>query len=112
MKVTATDQAVELVKKLKEKHGDILFEQSAGCCDGTVPMCFKAEGHYISSQLVQVGEIADVPYYVEKSHLDYMKHMHSEIDVLEGVGASFSLESAEGYGFIARSSILNGDAKA
>lgn len=91
---------------LKAKHGELLFEQSAGCCDGTVPMCYKAEGHYISSQLVQVGHITDVPYYVEKAQLKYMEHMQSEIDVLEGHGASFSLESAEGYGFIARSSII------
>ena len=91
---------------LKAKHGELLFEQSAGCCDGTVPMCYKAEGHYISSQLVLVGHIADVPYYVEKAQLKYMEHMQSEIDVLEGPGASFSLESAEGFGFIARSSII------
>ena len=106
MKITATERAVEKVEMLKAKHGEILFEQSAGCCDGTVPMCYKASDHYISSQLVLVGHIAEVPYYVEKSHLRYMEHMQAEIDVLEGPGASFSLESAEGFGFIARSSIL------
>jgi uncharacterized protein len=106
MKVTATEKTIELVEMLKVKHGDLLFEQSAGCCDGTVPMLYKLEGHYLSSRLVQVGEIATVPYYVEKTQLAYMKHMQSEIDVLEGAGASFSLESAEGFGFIARSSIL------
>ena len=106
MKITATEKTIELVEMLKAKHGDILFEQSAGCCDGTVPMCFKAEGHYISSQLELVGYIADVPYYIEKTHLKYMEHMQSVIDVFEGTGASFSLESAEGYGFIARSSAI------
>ena len=104
MKITATQKTIELVEMLKAKHGELLFEQSAGCCDGTVPMCYKAEGHYISSQLVQVGEIAGVPYYIEKTQLNYMQHMQSEIDVFEGAGASFSLESAEGFGFIARSS--------
>ena len=106
MKITATQKAIELVEMLKAKHGELLFEQSAGCCDGTVPMCYKAEGHYISSQLVQVGEIASVPYYIEKNQLNYMQHMQAEIDVLEGPGASFSLESAEGFGFIARSSAI------
>jgi uncharacterized protein len=106
MKITATERAVEKVEMLKAKHGEILFEQSAGCCDGTVPMCYKANDHYISSQLVLVGDIAEVPYYVEKSHLRYMEHMQAEIDVLEGPGASFSLESAEGFGFIVRSSII------
>ena len=106
MKITATQKAIELVEMLKAKHGELLFEQSAGCCDGTVPMCYKAEGHYISSQLVQVGEIASVPYYIEKNQLNYMQHMQAEIDVFHGPGASFSLESAEGFGFIARSSAI------
>jgi uncharacterized protein len=106
MKITATEKTIELVRFLKEKHGEILFEQSAGCCDGTVPMCYKVEGHYLSSRLVKVGEIEGVPYYVEKSHLAYMNHMQSEIDVMDGRGASFSLESAEGLGFIARSTVI------
>ena len=71
----------------------------------TVPICLKADGHYISSQLVIVGYIADVPYYIEKSQLRYLEHMQIQVDVMEGPGASFSLESVEGIGFITRSTI-------
>lgn len=66
MTITATEREVEKVEMLRAKHGEILFEQSAGCCDGTVPMCYKASDHHISSQLVLVGHIAEVPYYVKK----------------------------------------------
>ena len=35
MKITATEKAIQLVEVLKLKHGNILFEQSSGCCDGS-----------------------------------------------------------------------------
>ena len=107
MKLTATERAIQIVEMLKSKHGTIIFEQSSGCCDGTVPLCIKAEGHYISSQLAIAGYIADVPYYIEKRQLPYLEHLTMEMDVIEGRGASFSLESTEGYGFIIRSRLEN-----
>jgi uncharacterized protein len=106
-KLVATAKAIEVIEMLKQKHGNILFQQSSGCCDGTVPMCLEADGHYISSQNVLVGTIADVPYYIDKQQAEYLKYMQIEIDVLNGNGASFSLESALGYSFIMRSHILN-----
>lgn len=105
-KLIATQKAVEVIELLKNKHGEILFEQSAGCCDGTVPMCYQADGHYMSSQNVLVGEIAGAPYYIDKNQYEYMKHMQIIVDAIEGQGASFSLESVEGFAFITHSKIL------
>ena len=105
-KLIATPKALEVIDLLKNKHGELIFQQSSGCCDGTVPMCFKVEGHYISSQNILVGYLLDVPYYIDKSQVDYLKHMQIIVDVLDGYGASFSLESLEGYGFIMRSKII------
>lgn len=106
-KLIATDKAIEVIELLKKKHGNLLFQQSSGCCDGTVPMCFQADGHYISSQNVLVGDIAGVPYYIDKQQNDYLKHMQIIVDVMAGQGASFSLESAEGFAFIMHSKVLN-----
>ena len=108
-KLVATEKAIEIITMLKNKHGNLLFQQSAGCCDGTVPMCFHADGHYISSQNVLVGEIAGIPYYIDKVQAEYLKHMQIEVDVMEGSGASFSLESVEGYAFIMRSHLMKED---
>lgn len=107
MEVSATTKAIEVIEMLKKKHGNLLFEQSAGCCEGTVPILIEADSHYISSQLVQVGELAGVPYYVEKPLMSYLQYMNTEIDVQEGTGASFSLESSEGYSFIAKATPLS-----
>lgn len=105
-KLIATEKAVEVIELLKAKHGNLVFEQSSGCCDGTVPMCFQADGHYISSQLVLIGEIAGVPYYIDKHQAEYLKHMQVVVDVMEGRGASFSLESAEGFAFLMKSKVM------
>ena len=105
-KLLATERAIAVVELLKEKHGNILFEQSFGCCDGTTPMCYRADGHYISSQLEMIGYIADVPYYMDKKQVKYFEHMQHTLDVLDGAGASFSLESAEGFAFIIRSNAM------
>ena len=105
-KIIATKEAIAVVEMLKEKHGAILFEQSYGCCDGTVPMCYPADGHYISSQLECIGTIADVPYYMDKKQLKYMAHMQQTLDVMQGSGPSFSLESSEGLSFTLHSSVM------
>ena len=105
-KLIATPKAIEVIELLKQKHGNLLFQQSSGCCDGTVPMCFHADGHYISSQNVLVGEIAGVPYYIDKTQDAYLKHMQIIVDATEGMGASFSLESAEGFAFMMTSKVI------
>ena len=105
-KLIATEKAIEVIEMLKNKHGNLLFQQSSGCCDGTVPLCFQADGHYISSQNVLVGDIAGVPYYIDKTQDAYLKHMQIVVDVTEGLGASFSLESAEGLAFIMHSKVM------
>lgn len=99
-KLIATDKAIEVIEVLKAKHGKLLFQQSAGCCDGTVPLCFSADGHYISSQNVLIGTISDVPYYIDKQQASYFSHVQLTVDAIQGMGASFSLESAEGYAFL------------
>lgn len=105
-KLVATKKAIEMVELLKSKHGNILFQQSSGCCDGTVPMCFDADGYYISSQMILIGKIADVPYYIDKNQAEYLKNMQIVVDIMDGPGASFSLESTEGFGFIMHSKML------
>ncbi|MER2000901.1 MAG: DUF779 domain-containing protein [Lysinibacillus sp.] len=105
-KITATPEAIEVIEKLKAKHGNLLFEQSYGCCEGTTPMCYPADGHYISSQLELIGTIVNVPYYMDKKQLKYMAHMQQTLDVSQGNGASFSLESSEGLSFTLQSTII------
>lgn len=102
-RVTATDEALELIATLKEKHGDLMFHQSGGCCDGSSPMCYPEGDLIVGAQDVKLGEIAGVPFYIHKKQFEYWKHTQLIIDVVEGRGGMFSLEGVEGKRFLTRS---------
>ncbi|KHE72711.1 DUF779 domain-containing protein [Halobacillus sp. BBL2006] len=101
--VTATDAALDLIQKLKDKHGPLMFHQSGGCCDGSSPMCYQEGDLLIGSQDVLLGEIGETPFYINKKQYDYWKHTQLIIDVVDGRGGMFSLEGVEGKRFLSRS---------
>jgi uncharacterized protein (DUF779 family) len=39
-RVLATDAVLALIARLRVRHGDIMFHQSGGCCDGSSPPYF------------------------------------------------------------------------
>ncbi len=41
--VIATLPALQLIEKLRARHGPVLFHQSGGCCDGASPTCFPTD---------------------------------------------------------------------
>ncbi|WP_338779001.1 DUF779 domain-containing protein [Metabacillus sp. FJAT-52054] len=102
-RVTATETAIALIEKLKEKHGPIMFHQSGGCCDGSSPMCYPEGDLLIGIQDILLGEIGGSPFYIHKKQYDYWKHTQVIIDVVDGRGGMFSLEGVEGVRFLSRS---------
>src|SRR6202789_985059 len=104
--VLATDSALALIEKLKSQHGDLVFHQSGGCCDGSSPMCYPRKEFRIGQRDVYLGEIAHVPFYIGAAQYEYWKHTHLTIDVVPGRGGGFSLEAPEGVRFLIRSRLL------
>ena len=104
-RVVATDAALALIKELEAKHGAIMFVQSAGCCDGSAPICYKQGDFYIGSRDLLIGTIGNVPYYMHKTNFAYYEHTQIILDVVKGMGASFSLESTGEYAFHIRSRV-------
>ncbi|WP_027965017.1 DUF779 domain-containing protein [Halalkalibacillus halophilus] len=102
-RVTATDATLELIEKLKEKHGPVMFHQSGGCCDGSSPMCYPDGDLMIGDQDIYMGEIGGAPFYMHTNQYEYWKHMQLIIDVVDGRGGMFSLEGVEGKRFLTRS---------
>lgn len=106
-KVIATEAAQDLIKQLQEQHGQLVFIHSEGCCDGTSPICMTAGDFYLSSRDEQIGVVLGVPYYMHNSNSSYWQHLQIVIDVIDGIGNSFSLESAENKSFVIRAKQLN-----
>jgi uncharacterized protein (DUF779 family) len=106
-KVTATEAALKLINYLKTQHGELMFHQSGGCCDGSSPMCFPDGELIIGDGDVLLGEIGGCPFYIAAQQYKYWQHTQLIIDVASGPGGSdFSLEGPEGERFITRSRLF------
>jgi uncharacterized protein len=108
-RVIVTPAAAELIEKLRAEHGQLLFHQSGGCCDGSAPMCFPAGEFMVGSSDVKLGTIADVPFYMSESQFEYWKNTQLIIDVVPGNGGMFSLERPTGLRFLTRSRLFQDD---
>jgi uncharacterized protein (DUF779 family) len=105
-RVEATEEALELMDKLRAAHGPLLFHQSGGCCDGSSPMCFPLGEFRIGSSDVLLGEVGGAPFYMSGPQFEYWKHTHLTLDVVPGRGAGFSLEAPEGVRVLIRSRLF------
>jgi uncharacterized protein (DUF779 family) len=108
-RVTLTQKAADLIRKLEGIHGPLLFHQSGGCCDGSSPMCYPRDEFKIGADDVFLGTIADTPFYISGSQFDYWRHTQLVIDVVPGRGGGFSVESPEGVRFLTRSNVFTDD---
>jgi len=105
-RVAITKEAVEILKKLKTKFGELIFHQSGGCCDGSAPMVFEKGDMYLDDSDILLGQLEGVNYYMNQDQFDYWKHTHLTVDITEGRGSSFSLEIPMGVRFIIHSRLL------
>jgi uncharacterized protein (DUF779 family) len=105
-RVAVTPDAAELLRRLQAMHGDLVFHQSGGCCDGSAPMCFPRGDFRIGERDVYLGTIADVPFYIGAQQFEYWQHTHLTIDVVPGRGSGFSVEAPEGVRFLTRSRVF------
>ncbi len=107
-RVDATPQALELIERLRTKHGPLMFHQSGGCCDGSSPMCYPLGDFIVGSSDVKLGEIGGAPFYMSESQFAYWQHTKLIIDVVPGRGGMFSLDNGEEVRFLTRSRVYTG----
>jgi uncharacterized protein (DUF779 family) len=113
-RVALTPAAVELLGKLRETHGRLMFHQSGGCCDGSAPMCYPAGDFLTGPADVLLGVFAlpgdpataELEFWISREQFEYWKHTLLTVDVVEGRGSGFSVEAPEGKRFLIRSTLL------
>ena len=116
-RVALTPDAVALLQRLVAQHGRLMFHQSGGCCDGSTPMCYPA-GQFRTGQadvllgtfaLPDVaGDDAELEFWMSREQFETWKHTHLTVDVVDGRGGGFSVESPTGKRFLIRSDVLGG----
>ncbi|KYF73476.1 hypothetical protein BE17_24935 [Sorangium cellulosum] len=108
-RVTVSPAAAALIRELRGEHGELLFHQSGGCCDGSAPMCFPRREFRVGGQDVLLGEIEGCPFYMGAAQFELWKHTQLEIDVVPGRGSGFSVEAPRGVRFLTRSRVFTAD---
>lgn len=111
-RVAVTEAAAELLRRLRDGHGPLMFHQSGGCCDGSAPMCYPAGEFRTGSSDVLLARL-DVPgvaepvdFWMSADQFARWRHTHLTVDVVPGRGSGFSLEAPEGVRFLIRSRLL------
>src|ERR1700761_145067 len=106
-RISATPEAINLIRQLRKEHGELMFHQSGGCCDGSQPMCFEKGEFKVGSNDVYLGDVEGCPFFMSRDQFEYWQHTQLTLDVTPGRGSSFSLEIPLGLRFIIRSRLYN-----
>lgn len=105
-RVKVTDEAKKVINELRAKHGELMFHQSGGCCDGSSPMCYEKGEFIVGRADVWLGQIDGCDFYIAKDQFETWQHTELTIDVTPGRGASFSLEIPMGVRFVTKSKMF------
>jgi uncharacterized protein (DUF779 family) len=108
-RVKVTDEAKKVIGELRGKHGQLMFHQSGGCCDGSSPMCYEKGDFLVGSSDIWLGEIDGCDFWMAKDQFEFFKHTELTIDVTPGRGASFSLEIPLGVRFVTKSRVFTSE---
>jgi uncharacterized protein len=103
--VSATPAALALLAEIIADHGEVLFHQSGGCCDGSSPMCYPQGEFIVGERDVLLGHIGGAPFYISAPQYAAWKHTALIIDVVPGRGGMFSLDNGRERRFLTRSTI-------
>lgn len=137
VRVAITSEAAELLRRLRARHGPLMFHQSGGCCDGSSPMCFPRGEFLVGDDDVLLGLLSDdvpvgvgdgeavegrsevpprgmdaipeelTPVWISGPQYAAWKHTQLLLDVVAGRGGGFSLEAPEGVRFLTRSRVFD-----
>jgi uncharacterized protein len=113
IRVGIGSEAAALLRRLRARHGPLMFHQSGGCCDGSAPMCYPRSEFIVGDQDVLLGVLSDepgageTPVWISGSQYALWKHTQLLIDVVPGRGAGFSVEAPEGVRFLTRSRVFD-----
>lgn len=94
VRVTATPEALALIERLRASHGELMFHQSGGCCDGSSPMCFERGEVLVGPSDVLLGEVGGCPFYMSASQFEHWQHTHLTIDAAHEAVPQFGLHAS------------------
>ena len=107
--VVATQAALAAIDDLVRQQGPVMFFQSGGCCDGSLPICFADGEFVVGGHDVLLGRVGGCPFYIDHRQYEAWKHTQLILDVGEGDPEGFSLGAGANKHFSIRSRVLSTD---
>lgn len=101
--VTATSATLAAINRLVTERGPVIFFQSGGCCDGSLPMCLAEGELLIGEHDLLLAEVGGCPFYIDARQYAAWRHPHLILDVSEGEPEGFSLAAGDWLHFVTRS---------
>ncbi len=104
LRVSATPAAREAVLRLCASRGSpVMFVQSAGCCAGSVPMCYPAGEFLTGARDLLLGDVEGCPFYMDAALYAAWNEPGLILDVAAGGPEGFSLGPGPAEHFVTRS---------
>jgi len=104
-RISATPAAREAIRRLRAARGQaLMFVQSAGCCAGSVPMCFPAGEYIVGHGDLLLGVIEGCPFYIDARIDQSWDYPQLVLDIAPGNPEGFSLGPSCGLHFVTRAS--------
>jgi len=102
-RIDATPAARAAIANVRAaKGGALMFVQSAGCCAGSVPMCYP-DGEFLVGDVDEIlGVIDGCPFYIDKKLDAAWGNPQFTLDVEPGEPEGFSLAAGEHLRFVTR----------
>lgn len=105
-RVAATPEALDFMAEIKADHGEIMFHQSGGCCDGSSPMCYPKGEFPLGASDVHLGTVDGTEVWISGPQFEAWKHTQLILDVVPGRGGMFSLDNGREKRFLTRSRVF------
>ena len=100
-RISATPAARQAIRRLRAARGGaLMFVQSAGCCAGSVPMCFPAGEYLTGGNDLMLGVIEGCPFYIDARIYRSWDDAELILDVAPGDPEGFSLGAGPGEHFV------------
>lgn len=109
-RVLATPAALDAIAQLTRTLGPVLFFQSGGCCDGSLPICLREGELLLGDRDLLLGRVGGSPFYIDHRQFEPWKTSQLTLDVAEGDPEGFSLGAGPGRHFVTRSRICPAEA--
>lgn len=103
--IRATNAAVALLRAIRTDHGEVMFHQSGGCCDGSSPMCYPQGEFRLGANDVKVGEVDGSGFFMSGPQFEKWQHSRLLLDAVPGRGGMFSLDNGREFRFLLRTDL-------